>query len=423
MEINTKYVLTKKYILTLLGWLLCFTSNQQAMGFEIEPTLTIDKTEIDLCSSSQYEREFILTINLGQTIRREDSLCAAEIWVAYDRDKIQIIQLLTISSLFEGFTSPTITQVIPILGTYNYYKIDNAAVSPIFGRNVLVRVQGKLLDAVSEVGATELWVQYIFLGDEFKLSYNSKSDTAVLNAIAREMPDRQIAVKADAEEYKIKNISDELKIDYFLESQNTKNLKQIVCEFESVNADNSDNNDDIEIKSFEYISGEIFDYQILAHNKNKLTLELTLVKEEISNREPIGSLILKRNKSEHSEYNLKSNVVDVNLGSCSMVNDEQSLLVISEEDGNIVVDAQTDTDIEFLTQGRNLIIKSFARINKISLYTLTGSEILLDAASITDVFSIFENEKIIDLNGLKSGVYFLQINTDKKIKNTKLIIN
>ena len=424
-QIKKKYILTTKYtlILALLCWLLCY-SNQPVMGFEIEPILSIDKNEIDICDTSQYSREFILTIDLGQIINPADSLYGAEVWLGYDIGKLEMMQVLTPFSLFNGIESRT------KIFEY-YYIIENANMGKklLYGNRVLLRVQGKLKNSYNDIGNAKIFIARMFLGDEFKLSYEkglmghneNSSNSVVLNIVNKTMPERQIAVKSDIEEYKINSIDEELKIDYFLEVKNSKNLKKIVCEFKSANANNSGNNDDIEIKSFEKINNsEIFDYQILEHNENKLVLELTLKEEtnniNINNKEPIGSLILKRNKSAYSEYNVKSNIIDVNVGSCLTANNEQSVLVINEEDENILVDAQKS--IECITIGKNLVIKSFDKINKIVIYTVIGNEVLNFVNE-----NNFVNEKIIDLNSMKAGIYFLQINTENKIKNIKLIVN
>ena len=308
-------------LITPLVWLLFLCSSQmrvEAGQDTIKPKLVLNRAEIDLCSSS-IQRDFVLTIDLGISISKTDSLFIAEVALLYKRDKILINGYLTFNTLFEQFDP-----------NYMYYKIFPASSSSEYdtvimqGMNVLnmavsgntrlVSFTGRLLGDVVECECFEFIIESVFLGKDFKIPYiNRDADTTELCLINRNLPDRKISIKGLENSYKIDSLEDTLRLDFFVDVENKKNLKNFNVEL------NIDNKffDDVEI------SNVYTDNIILEQTDTNCIIRLENIDTANINSLKILTTELVRKRKENANVLIHFEINEINECSCSMNGDSK----------------------------------------------------------------------------------------------------
>ena len=184
---------------SLMMWLLLLCSSYESVANEIiKPKLVLSKKEIDLCRDVPSEREFVISVDLGRVIRAADSLILCEVVLAYSK-KIILDGILTIGTLSEMFTNYAPTyRVYTERIDYNEFVFEAGnIIKPIHSNQnlPLINITGRYIG--NDVNCVDFFIESFFLNEEFKIDYVARnSDTVVLCAGARNLPDRRVELYA-----------------------------------------------------------------------------------------------------------------------------------------------------------------------------------------------------------------------------------
>ncbi len=400
----------------IISWLLLLCSNQPIVANGIlTPKLSLNKTEIDYCSSSNFYNEFVLTIDLGTTIIPADSLFFVNLAFAYNKEKVVIDMPLKIGTLAEQFTKHLTVVWANFDYKYNYYNFQAYTLNaPVSGKKPLIKFKGRFLtDTIDE---TDFSMAVFELSEEFKREYSvGKEDTVKLYARPVEKGDR--IVKIEAKEKKIifnENININ-KINYDLSVANLKHFESFFAEFEI----KEENKNYFEINDFKI--SEMFNYEIIEQNKTKLLLELKVKEEKEINSEinDICELTIVSNAYEVKDTiksGISSNIKNINKSSCSMIPKNDFVELVSEVNGSIEFIENNEINIDYNNFENKLSVFANSAIKYVRILNILGQQI------IEKKCDLLANKVELNLNNINLGVYLLEIIADKHYTK-KLIIN
>ena len=402
------------FLITPLIWLLLLCSSQMEVEAQdtIKPKLVLNRTEIDICSDN-IVRDFVLGIDIETTISTTDSLYIAEIVILHKKGNVLIDGYLTLGTIFERFNSD-----------YTDFKRRNARGDAEYdtvilqGMNILtaatggprlVNFTGRVIGNVDELECFDFIIEDIYLGDDFKRKYIGQyADSTELCLVRKNLPERKISIKGIEDYYRIDSLEDTLRIDLFVEVANKKNITDFNVELK------------IEDKFFDDIkfSDVYSDYVVVKNTDTNCIIKVDNVDTATINSAKLLTLELVRNQKESAMAVIHCEINEINECSCSM-NGESSKF---EVDLPEMVSIREESDDKILIREQEEYITLVAK-NKITyckLVDLYGVEV--DCR----IERVGECEVIFDKTKLASGVYFIRIVTNNKIKqlqNIKLIIN
>ena len=408
--------LVKKSLMLIapLIWLLLLCGSQmrvEAQQDTIKPKLVLNRAEIDLCNSN-IGRDFVLTIDLGKTIVQTDSLFIAEIIFLYKREKMLIDGYLTMGTLFEQF-DPTYfyfkTFPANVSGEYDTVMMQGMRLfTAVGGHTRLVNFTGRLLGDITECECFDFIIESIFLGNDFKIPYISQyPDTTELCLINRNLPDRKISIKGFEDSYTIDSLEDTLRLDFFVEVANKKNLKSFNIELNI----NNEFFDDVEIANI------YTDNIILVRTDTNCIIKIDNIDTTNINSAKILTAELIRKRNEEANVIIHFEINEINECACSMNGDAKSVEINLPEKVSIV--GELNEGITILESGDMILLKSNDEITYFKLIDLYGVEINYGIERIGDKEVLFDKIK------LAKGVYFIKVitNNTSQLQNINLIIN
>jgi len=405
-------IITK--LITPLIWLLLLCSSQMRVEAQdtIVPKLILSKTEVDICNKT-IDRDFTLSIDIG-SISKADSLIGAEIVVLCRKGKVQMTGYLTMGTLFEQFD--------PYYVDYQYKKTDKTygydtlilqgtnILTYVSGNMKLVHFTGKMLmdvDAIDCVDCADFAIESVYLGSDFKRPYMSEyPDGGALCLVNKNLPERKISIAQIEKTYKIDSLENILKLDFFVEVANKKNLKNFNVELS------------IEEKFLENITIDVYSDNVVKKiNDTSWIVNVDNIDTASINLTKILTAEIVRKNKDSSKVYLTAEVKDINECSCSMNGDIKNIEIELPKIVSIV--GELDEGILIIEKDDIIILKFNDDIIDYKVIDLNGSEIRV-------IERVGKSELIFDKTQFVSGVYFIRIRTNNKIKNLqdiKLIIN
>ncbi|MCL2039521.1 MAG: T9SS type A sorting domain-containing protein [Bacteroidetes bacterium] len=400
-----------KILITPLVWLLLLCSSQMRVEAQdtIIPKLILSKSEIDICNNT-IDREFTLSIDIG-SISQADSLIGAEIVVLCKANKTQMTGYLKEGTLFGQFNDDYIFYKYPkdSTGQSEYDTIimqGTNIIAHVSGNMLLVHFTGRIM--VDTIDCADFIIESIYLGSEFTKPYISEyPDSTKLCLVNKNLPERKISIAGVEESYKIDSLDEVLKLDFFVEVTNKKNLTDFNFEL-SVDKDFLENIIIVDIYS-DNILNKINDTSWIVNVNNIDTGSINSTK--------ILTLEIIRNNAEAAKVNVKTEIKDINDCSCSMNGDIKNIEIDLPKIVSIVGDL--DEGILILEGNDIIILKSNDEIIECKVVDLNGLE-------IKEIKRVGESELLFDKTQFASGVYFIVIRTNNKhnhLQYIKLIIN
>jgi len=377
----------------------------------IKPKLILSRSEVDICNDN-IERNFILGIDIGP-ISKTDSLFIAEIWLLYKRGKVLIDGYLSINTLFEQFNRAyDYFRPYDAQGTAEYDTVRLEGmniINAVSGNLRLVNFTGRLIGNLDTIVCSDFIIEDIYLGGDFKIPYIMRyTDSAELCLVNRNLPNRKIDIKGINSEYTIDSLNDTLKLDFFVEASNKKNLNTFNIEL---------NIDSISSENIE-ITNIYTDNIILEQTKTKCIIKINNIDTVNINTTKILTAEIVRKNEDEANAVIQCEINEINENSCSMNGDVRSIKINLPR--FISITEKLNDNFLILENKDNLILRSNDEITFYELIDLYGLKIDYGTKQTK------QNEVLFDKTKLISGVYFVRIITSDKInhlQSIKLIIN
>lgn len=409
----------------------------------IVPKLFLNKYEIDYCSDIDKEKEFIITLDLGE-IFYSDSLYDVDLVFAYDKKKVVILAPLLIGTLSEYFQATTNSVWDNLSYKYNYYNFQGYRLTPVYGKRPLIKFVGKIL--VDSIDTTDFSIGYINLSEEFSRKYiQSNDDTIKLYSKPKSNSKNLVklvlndSIYQNEIEISNKNSTAEVPCDLILE--NPKYFENFKIKFtlkrENDGIDDGSNNkknsiDDldniVDIRITDFVVDDRFTYSVIERSDTDLLLNLT-VNHAITSNKIIDFCDIKIEKEKYSEHSgvmfLSIDIFDINESSCSSLVEGATALKINsvyKSDTTGIIDKQENNKINNIDYGfynNTLLVNSSKEIKKIKIMDILGRVIYdLNGTELIDKYNI---KKQLDLRD--NCIYLLEILQENNILRTKMIIN
>jgi hypothetical protein len=399
---------TYLFITALL--LVIFTSRQGAVAETRNVKVKI-LSDIVLCNST--EKMFNFLIDIG-TVAKTDSFVGYDLWMKYDTNRVRIINMLPGNSYTEICKGANPNYVGFVLGTNTNNSLDGTfrAYGMVSGNTLLYGDRHLVAFKAIYVGpdscglTSAIDFEYIdFLDEQSFKGQEIVYQNAEVKVVTGDVSGNKFSIISDDEFRNEKKDNCNVNIGYKIE--NTKQLDRISFLIENPKpglfmvelADNQENSD------LEIISAE----DVFTGNRI-ITYVYAKMKEYNSNVLFNLNVKMKNTVTDSVEIKITPNIED----QCNCIGsiNEKSLKIVNTIPQVSVNDILNEN---FTIAGNNIYLNDSHKVKELYVSDMSGRTIM----NIT-----ITNEKLISLNEIYNGIYFVKAKLiDDKFEIKKIIIN